>query len=97
MLAGFHEVVYTDKTKEACELAIAESRSTWRVSSTLFSHFRNDVDCSPLPQLVELYKVNAEQKFPKMTAFDILMTELSATNMVLESSEFSNISNPEQL
>ena len=30
-----------------------------------------------------------------MTAFDILMTELSATNMVLESSEFSNVSNPE--
>ena len=61
----------------------------------MFSHFRNDVDCSPLPELVKLYKINAAEKFPKMTAFDILMTELSATNMVLESSEFSNVSNPE--
>ena len=53
------------------------------------------MDCSPLPELLELHKTNASQAFPKMTAFDILMTELSATNMVLESSEFSNISNPE--
>lgn len=95
VLAGFHEVVYTQQTKNACEQAIAQGKSTWRVSSTLFSHFRNDVDCSPLPELVKLYKINAAEKFPKMTAFDILMTELSATNMVLESSEFSNVSNPE--
>lgn len=48
-----------------------------------------------MPELVQLYKINAAEKFPKMTAFDILMTELSATNMVLESSEFSNMSNSE--
>jgi hypothetical protein len=75
---------------------MAQGRSTWRVSSTMFSHFRNDVDCSPIPELEKLYKANAMQVFPKMTSYEILMTELSATNMVLESSEFSNVSNPEQ-
>lgn len=51
VLAGFHEVVYTEKTKESMLKAKAEERSTWRVSSTMFTHFRHDVDCSPMPEL----------------------------------------------
>jgi len=80
--AGFHEVVYTEGTKTAMEKAVAEDRSTWRVSSTLFSHFRNNVNCSPLEELRHLYSPEDAKQYPVMTAFDILMTELEATNMV---------------
>jgi isopenicillin N synthase-like dioxygenase len=96
VLAGLHEVVYTDKTKEVYEKAKAEGRPTWRVSSTMFTHFRYNVDCSPMPELRDLYKESAganpasfAKKYPKMSSFDILMTELNATNMVDEASEHS--------
>lgn len=56
----------------------------------MFTHFRYNVDCSPMPELKDKHREKADVKYPKMSAFDILMTELSATNMVLESSEFSN-------
>ena len=82
VLAGFHEVIYTDQTKAAMQKAESEGRSTWRVSSTMFTHFRNDVDCSPMLELSHLYSREDAEKYPPMTAFDILMTELDATNMV---------------
>lgn len=82
VLAGFHEVIYTDQTKAAMQKAESEGRSTWRVSSTMFTHFRNDVDCSPMLELSHLYSREDAAKYPPMTAFDILMTELDATNMV---------------
>lgn len=94
MLAGFHEVVYTEATKKAFELAKEQGRSTWRVSSTMFTHFRYNTDCSPMPALKDKHREKADEKYPKMSAFDILMTELSATNMVLESSEFSDKAQP---
>jgi isopenicillin N synthase-like dioxygenase len=97
VLAGLHEVIYTDKTKEHFEIAKSEGRPTWRVSSTMFTHFRYNVDCSPMPELKNLYKSYMEEnvkefsdKYPKMSSFDILMTELNATNMVEEGSEYSN-------
>jgi isopenicillin N synthase-like dioxygenase len=100
VLAGLHEVVYTDKTKEVYEKAKAEGRPTWRVSSTMFTHFRYNVDCSPMPELRDLYKESADanpasfaKKYPKMSSFDILMTELNATNMVDEASEHSTSPN----
>lgn len=55
VLAGLHEVIYTEQTKEAFEKAKAAGKPTWRVSSTLFSHFKFDVDCSPMPDLAHLY------------------------------------------
>ena len=59
------------------------------MSSTLFSHFKFDVDCSPMPELAHLYDAEkAVQKYGKATAFDILMEELNATNMVQDDSEF---------
>ena len=48
VLAGFHEVVYTEQTKKSFEAAKEQGRSTWRVSSTMFTHFRYNVDCSPM-------------------------------------------------
>ena len=75
VLAGFHEVMYTQGTKDACVRLTKESeekgetRILWRVSSTLFSHLRYDVDLSPLPSLSTLYnKEEALRKYTKCTA-----------------------------
>lgn len=58
----------------------------------MFTHFENEVDCTPMKELEHLYKdsrdANPEQfdeQFPSRNAYDILMTELGATNMVDES------------
>ena len=52
----------------------------------MFTHFRYNVDCSPAPELSHLYSEEAAKNYPKMSSFDILMTELNATNMVSETS-----------
>ena len=40
---GYHEVIYTPQVEEKRDEAIKAGRIPWRVSSTLFSHFRGDV------------------------------------------------------
>lgn len=60
VLAGFHEVVYTEKTKESFLVAKEAGKPTWRVSSTMFTHFRYNVDCSPMPELKQYYKEKME-------------------------------------
>jgi len=57
-----HEVTYTDKTKEAMLRAKDEGRSTWRVSSTLFSMIRNDASCAPLSEISHLYDPEAAKE-----------------------------------
>lgn len=65
VLAGFHEVVYTQATKDVRDQKIKEReetgvhKSTWRISSTLFSHLRYDVDLSPLPEMSHLHSKDA--------------------------------------
>jgi len=61
-MAGFHEVIYTEKTKEAVDKWIAEKGpgDIWRVSSTLFSHLRHDVSLKPLTEMQSLWNENAE-------------------------------------
>ena len=87
VLAGFHEVVYTDATKRVRDEKIREmeetgsKRSTWRISSTLFSHIRHDVDLSPLPELSHLYTEEAKEKYFPCTAFEKLVEELKAINL----------------
>jgi len=59
VLAGFHEVVYTDATKRVRDQNLVDReqgirKSTWRISSTLFSHLRYDVDISPIAELGHL-------------------------------------------
>jgi len=58
----------------------------------MFTHFENEVDCTPMKQLHHLYKDELEsnpeefhKSFPSRNAYDILMEELGATNMVDES------------
>lgn len=61
ILSGFHEVVYAEATKEAVmrrKLLNQQqgiNRTQWRVSSTMFCHFRNDVDIGPMAELSHLY------------------------------------------
>lgn len=45
---GYHEVIYTDKVNEQKEAAIKNGKIPWRVSSTLFSHIRDDVVLKPI-------------------------------------------------
>jgi len=57
--------------------ARGETRIKWRVSSTLFSHLRYDVDLSPLPELEGFYnKEEALKKYFPCTAFEKLIDEL---------------------
>lgn len=85
MLAGYHEVIYTEDTKKAMQVASEDpDRVMWRVSSTLFSHFRFDTDLSPMNELKKIGLITQEQasKYKKMTALEKLMEELTATSMV---------------
>jgi isopenicillin N synthase-like dioxygenase len=88
VLAGYHEVIYTEATEKAVERAREEieqgkERIMWRVSSTLFSHLRYNVDISPLPELAGacFNKEEADIKYKKMTAHEKLMSELQAINL----------------
>ena len=88
VMAGYHEVIYTDSTKEVLDKKLEENKSgasniPWRISSTLFSHIRYDVDLSPMEEVKELWNhdnINAG-KYPKMTAHEKLMEELKAINL----------------
>jgi hypothetical protein len=55
----------------------------WRISSTLFSHLRYDVDLSPMEELKHLHNTENVRagKYPKMTCHDKLMEELRAINL----------------
>lgn len=87
VLSGYHEVIYTEATKEAADKARDENlnganRILWRVSSTLFSHLRYNVDISPLPEMKAFYnEEEAREKYRPMTAHDKLMEELRAINL----------------
>lgn len=86
VLAGFHEVVYTDATKRQLEQNLVDReqgirKSTWRISSTCFSHLRYDVDIGPLPELSHLIDDQARAKYTPMTAHDKLIEELKAVNL----------------
>ena len=61
-----------------------KDRILWRVSSTLFSHFRGDIDISPMKELSHLMNPEQAATYKKMTAFEKLMEELRATSMTPE-------------
>lgn len=90
VLGGFHEVIYTEGTKAAFEkrkaLLDAEGvrKHQWRVSSTMFTHFRNDVDVGPMAELSHLYSEEVAKTYGRKTAFELLIEELTATGMTLD-------------
>lgn len=88
ILAGYHEVIYTQATKDKLEEvkqemeASGKKRVLWRISSTMFGHLRYDVDIRPLPEMAEYYNADeANIKYVPMTAHEKLMEELKAINL----------------
>lgn len=74
-MAGYHEVVYTESTKEVVDRKLKENENganniMWRISSTLFGHLRYDVDLTPLEEMKALHNQENVQagKYPPMTA-----------------------------
>lgn len=87
-LAGYHEVIYTQATKDTLELVKKEMQETgkkrvlWRISSTMFSQLRYDVDIRPLPEMQDFYNADeANAKYKPMTAHEKLCEELIAINL----------------
>jgi len=76
--AGFHEVIYTEKTKLAVEKAKAEGKILWRISSTLFSHIRKDVILEPIGPLAT--EENKKQ-YPPIEVKDQVINELKAIGL----------------
>lgn len=70
---GFHEVIYTDEVEKASDVAKKEGRIPWRVSSTLFSHVRYDVDLAPLGKFLN---EETKKKYPKEKAYEFVDREL---------------------
>ncbi|CAI2373022.1 unnamed protein product [Moneuplotes crassus] len=87
--AGFHEVVYTDATKERVQKKIEEHPDTpvWRVSSTLFSHIRHDVSLAPLECLSEKWDEGALEKYYDITSEEKTIEELKAISLHTDTTE----------
>jgi isopenicillin N synthase-like dioxygenase len=79
IMAGFHEVVVADQTLEAIERAKAAGKSTWRISSTLFSHLASDGVLAPL----EFFGPDeeAKAKYPSMLVGEQVQRELKVINL----------------
>mmetsp|Transcript_414 Transcript_414/g.686 ORF Transcript_414/g.686 Transcript_414/m.686 type:complete len:359 (-) Transcript_414:282-1358(-) len=78
VLAGFHEVVVSDRTLAAIEKAEKEGRSTWRVSSTLFAHIASDNTLEPLGKFS---KAEDASKYPATKAGKQVSEELKAIKL----------------
>lgn len=87
--AGFHEVVYTDATKERVQKRIEENKDAhvWRVSSTLFSHIRHDQSLAPLDCLSDKWDEGAKEKYYDITSEEKTMEELKAINLHSDAQE----------
>ena len=86
IIGGFHEVVYTEKTKEAVEQvkrdrAAGKQRSLWRVSSTLFSTIRGDVEMAPMEEFSDKFVDGAREKYRRMLTSEQIEEELKAINL----------------
>jgi isopenicillin N synthase-like dioxygenase len=68
--SGFHEVICDENTLKALENAQINSKSTWRVSSTVFSHVDQNKYLEPL------IKPSNNKQYPKITAGEYLSNEL---------------------
>lgn len=71
VMAGYHEVVYTDATKDVVNQKLEENKNgasniMWRISSTLFGHLRYNVDLTPIEEMKHLHNQENVQagKYP---------------------------------
>jgi len=76
VIAGFHEVIVTDKTQEAMTKAKEENRPLWRISSTVFAHIASDVILKPL------IHTDREVDFPPIKAGNQVERELKAIELL---------------
>ncbi|KNA04713.1 hypothetical protein SOVF_197110 [Spinacia oleracea] len=77
-IAGMHEVVVTKRTLEAIRLASEQSRSLWRVSSTLFAHVASDAVLKPLGHFSNSALAST---YPLMCAGEFVEKELAVINL----------------
>jgi len=76
VIAGYHEVIVTNKTQEAMTKAIEENRPLWRISSTVFTHIASDVILKPL------IHTDREADFPPIKAGNQVQRELTAIDLL---------------
>lgn len=79
--AGYHEVIVSDDTLQAVSKARAEGKSLWRVSSTMFSTLRYDVEMKPLPRFAALPE---SKNYPPISTYEYVQEELKAINLLTE-------------
>lgn len=77
-IAGMHEVVATNRTIDAINLAKEQKRSLWRVSSTLFAHIASDAVLKPLGHFAESPLAS---KYPPLCAGEYVEQELAVINL----------------
>ncbi|KAH7544767.1 hypothetical protein FEM48_Zijuj01G0021200 [Ziziphus jujuba var. spinosa] len=77
-IAGMHEVVVTNRTIDAIQLAAEQNRSLWRVSSTLFAHIASDAVLKPLGHFAESPLAS---KYPPICAGEFVEQELAVINL----------------
>lgn len=78
VMAGYHEVVVNERTTAAIEAAKAAGRSTWRISSTLFSHMASDQDLTPLAKFAS---DASAAEYPPILAGEQVKRELAVINL----------------
>ena len=88
VLCGFHEVVYTKEVRELVQKIQEENiakppeqrKILWRVSSTLFSHIRQNVMLQP----VGPFKTESSLKnYPPILTRDQVANELKEINLMI--------------
>lgn len=87
LMAGFHEVVYTEEVKKVADQRKEENKKLgydkhklWRVSSTLFSQIRHNVILEPIGK----YKNNeSAKKYPPILTRDQVAEELKAISLMI--------------
>ncbi|OVA04813.1 hypothetical protein BVC80_8655g12 [Macleaya cordata] len=85
--AGMHEVVVTNRTIDAIELARQQNRSLWRVSSTLFAHIASDATIEPLGHFADPPLAG---NYPSMRAGEFVELELAVINLKGKNSNSSD-------
>lgn len=84
VLAGYHEVVYNDRTEAAAAKAKEQNKILWRISSTLFGHIRHDVILYPLEEFEDRFAESKEEtlaKYPPISAAESVQEELKKINL----------------
>ena len=83
--AGYHEVVCTEDTVKARDAARAAGRSTWRVSSTVFSQLASDEVLRVLDEFLagksDEEKTMVRERYPTMAVGKFVEDELRCINL----------------